>query len=80
MSIPNPRHQPCMAAITGLEHFSMEVMAAWKESMCRRSRCAVRAMSSLEDLDELRMGFDERLWRSRPTVKALGSSAQTLLN
>lgn len=27
---PKPRHSPLMAAMTGLWHFSIEVMASWK--------------------------------------------------
>ena len=72
ISIPKPKHQPLIAAMTGFVHFSMEVMAAWKSSMCRRSCWAVRAVSSFD----VRWGFrveleDEKAWTSRPAVKAL---------
>ncbi len=80
MSIPKPKHQPLMAAMTGFEHFSMEVMAAWKSSMCRRSSWAVRAVSSFD----VRWGFrleleDEKAWTSRPAVKALEPAPERIM-
>ena len=69
-----------MAAMTGFEHFSMEVMAAWKSSICRRRCWAVRAVSTFD----VRWGFrlelgDEKAWTSRPVVNALEPAPERMM-
>ena len=80
MSIPKPKHQPLMAAMTGFEHFSMEVMAAWKSSMWRRRCWAIRAGSSLDVAWGLRAEVgEEKAWTSRPVVKALEPAPERMM-
>lgn len=58
----------------------MEVTAAWKSSMWRRRCWAVRAGSSFDVREGLRVEVGkEKAWTSRPVVKALGPVPERMM-